>query len=142
MTPVTLKTPDDELQDSPPETVAQKWIKWGKAKLRAGWTPAHSTMEEQAALDNIDHVSMVEWKRQFAVIAKHKDQPIVRNYLWSIGMKPSAEEALGFVKDKIAQDPKFAKQSIGFRFYAVEVGRHLEVQVDYSTGVIFGVEKW
>lgn len=138
MTKITLNTPDHELQGSPPETVAERFTRWARSK----WTPAAGDPETFAQQSGVDPADLVKWKRQFAVIAKHKDQPRVRNYLWSIGMKPSAEMALEFVKEKIQQDPKFAKGAIGFRFYAVEVGRFVEVEVDYSTGIIFGVEKW
>ena len=138
MPKITLDTPDHELQGSPPETVAQRFTRWARNK----WTPAAGDPETMAMQAGVDPANMILWKRQFAVIAKHKDKPIVRNYLWSIGTKPTAEMALEFVKDKIQQDPAFAKGSIGFRFYAVEIGRFVEVEVDFSTGVIFGVEKW
>ena len=138
MSKITLNTPDHELQGSPPQTVADKFIQWAKNK----WTPAAGDPEEVAIQAGVNPADMIRWKRQFAVIAKHVDQPIVRNYLWSVGTKPTAEMALEFVKDKIKQDPAFAKKSIGFRFYTVEIGRFVEVEVDYSTGVIFATEKW
>ncbi len=136
--PIKFDTPDDELQDNPPKTKTEKFLEWARNK----WTPASGDPERAAQQAGVDSPDLRTWKRQFAVIAKHKDRPIVRNYLWSVGVKPTAEQALEFVKDKIESDPAFAKKNIGFRFYAVEIGRFVEVHADYSQGIIFASEHW
>lgn len=136
--PITLKTPDNELQGTPKESVADRFINWARNK----WTPAAGDPEAMAMQAGVSPADAMLWPQQFAVIAKHKDHPMVRNYLWSIGMKPTAEMALEYVKDKIHNEPGFAKNSIGFRFYPVEIGRYVEVVLDVNTGIIVGVEKW
>jgi len=48
------------------------------------------------------------WKQAWGVIAKHHSKPIVRNYLQTVGVQPSAELALEVIQKRLREDPQFA----------------------------------
>jgi hypothetical protein len=81
-----------------------------------------------------------KWKESYAVIAKQIDGPEVRNYLWSAGFQPTAELALEWIKFRATNDPNFARETLGFAFYAVRVDMRLEIVFDPGMKKVIGVE--
>ena len=101
---------------------------WKKLKIRAATGP--EGLQPDAT----------KWRESWAVIAKQINGPEVRNYLWSAGVQPSAELALEWIKYQVNNNPKFAREAIGFAFYAVRVDLRVEVVFDPSDHMVKGLE--
>jgi hypothetical protein len=101
---------------------------WKKIKLRAAIGPDGPQPDA------------TKWKEAWAIVAKQVNGPEVRNYLWSGGFQPTAELALEWVKHRAMNDPEFARETVGFAFYAVRVDMRVEIVFDPGIKKVIGVE--